>query len=70
MKPKLTKKVTYRRRPDFANPVPALIIEGRFLKDFGFQRGDTVTIEYQRGKITIQNNIPQTNHGGLHEHKT
>jgi len=70
MQPKPTKKVTYRRRPDFTNPVPALIIEGHFLKDLGFRCGDMVAIEYQRGKITIQNHAQQTIHGGLHEHKT
>ena len=49
---KPTKKVTYRRH-DGREAIPAIIIEGTFLKRLGFHVGDTAHIVYERGRITI-----------------
>lgn len=48
MKPKSTKKVVYR-----SYGTPAIIIEGRFLKNYGFETGDRVAINYFHHGINI-----------------
>jgi len=50
---KLKRKVSYRSTNVYGQQTPAIIIEGRFLKDFGFNLGDEVNVEYQKGKIVI-----------------
>lgn len=50
------RKITYR---DY--PVPAIILEGKFLKNYGFFLGDRFEVEYQYGKIIIKaifNHLP------------
>ena len=54
MKPKLTKRVSYRsgfRGED----IPCIIIQGKFLQRFGFKTGDTIAIEYKDKEIAISN---------------
>ncbi len=50
---RLTKKITYRSSNAAGQPVPAIIIQGNFLKKFGFDVGDTLNIEYQINNIKI-----------------
>ena len=50
---KTKRKVSYRSTNACGQPVPAIILEGNFLKDFGFNLGDTLNIEYQTGRIEI-----------------
>jgi hypothetical protein len=42
------RKVSYRR-----GGVPALILEGKFLPQYGFSLGDDYSVDYQYGQITI-----------------
>ena len=50
---KTKRKVSYRSTNACGEPVPAIILEGGFLKDFGFNLGDMLNIKYQPGKIEI-----------------
>ncbi|MCD6345891.1 MAG: hypothetical protein J7L96_00580 [Bacteroidales bacterium] len=54
MKPKLTKRVSYRTcvHDEY---IPCLIIQGKFLKDLGFNVGDDVKIKYGHKEIAISN---------------
>ena len=47
------RKVSYRSTNACGQPVPAIIIEGDFLKQFGFNLGDGVVVKYRAGKIEI-----------------
>ena len=50
---KLKRKVSYRSTNACGEPVPAIIIEGNFLKGFGFNLDDELLVNYQTGKIEI-----------------
>ena len=50
---KLKRKVSYRKTDACGEPTPAIILEGSFLKEFGFNLGAELTVEYRIGKIEI-----------------
>ncbi|MFH1255329.1 MAG: hypothetical protein V1667_02595 [bacterium] len=50
---KLKRKVSYRKTDACGEPTPAIILEGNFLKDFGFNLGAELTVNYLAGKIEI-----------------
>ena len=52
MKPKSTKKITYRANAKY-QAIPCLIIEGLFLNRLGFHLGDQVSIKYEHQRIVI-----------------
>lgn len=54
MKIKNIKTITYRATDSYGNPIPCILIQGKFLTELGFNLGDKVRIEYQKGKILIQ----------------
>ena len=47
------RKVSYRRSNKYGQPVPGIFIEGQFLNQYGFQLGDTVSVQYQSRQIQI-----------------
>ena len=50
---KTKRKVSYRSTNILGKPVPAIILEGNFLKQFGFNFGDEFKVKYQTGEIKI-----------------
>lgn len=50
---KLKRKVSYHSYSASGQPVPAIILEGDFLKQFGFNLGDGLMVNYQAGRIEI-----------------
>jgi len=53
MHPQKQRKVTYRRVED-RECIPAIILEGKFLKGLGFHTGSQFSVEYSEGKIAIE----------------
>ena len=50
---KAKRKVSYRSTNASGEPVPAIILEGGFLKQFGFNLGNEFKVKYQTGEIKI-----------------
>lgn len=50
---KSTRKITYRRTDACGQEIPAIILEGDFLRQFNFNLGDQVSVNYQPGRIEI-----------------
>ena len=48
-----TRKITYRRTDACGHEIPAIILEGEYLKQFNFCLGDHVSVNYQPGRIEI-----------------
>ncbi|MDP2709423.1 MAG: hypothetical protein Q8O93_05295 [bacterium] len=50
---KTKRKVSYRKTDACGRQTPAIILEGNFLQEFGFNLGAELTVNYQSGKIEI-----------------
>ena len=50
---KTKRKVSYRKIKACGEPVPAIILEGDFLKQFNFHLGDEFRVDYRKGRIEI-----------------
>ena len=53
MKIQNTSNISYRSYDATGMPVPAILLQGKFLQSYGFFRGETVAVEYRRGRIII-----------------
>ncbi|WP_313654651.1 SymE family type I addiction module toxin [Pantoea sp.] len=47
----------YRPNKGQPNPLPQLIIKGRWLEDLGFNTGQPVTVTVERGRLVIEAEI-------------
>lgn len=47
------RKVSYRKWDYRFGGIPAVILQGKFLVEFGFKLGCHYMVDYQPGKITI-----------------
>ena len=59
MRPKKLRKVTYRRVDD-RDCIPAIILEGKFLRGLGFNTGSFFSVSYSEGRIEIE--LKEDNH--------
>jgi len=50
---KTKRKVSYRSTNACGEPVPAIILEGDFLKQYGFNLGGELEVKYLTGRIEI-----------------
>ena len=50
---KLKRKVSYRKTDACGEPTPAIILEGNFLKQYGFNLGAELEVKYLAGRIEI-----------------
>ena len=50
---KLRRKVSYRKTNACGEPTPAIILEGNFLKQYGFNLGALLEVKYLTGRIEI-----------------
>lgn len=53
---KTNRKVSYRRTDACGEPTPAIILEGNFLKQYGFSLGAELEVKYLTGRIEINLN--------------
>lgn len=51
---KSTKTITYRSTNSVGQTVPAIILQGDFLRGFGFEVGGKVKVEYSKYQIIIK----------------
>jgi hypothetical protein len=58
MKEKSIRKISYRSCDSTGQPIPSLIIQGKFLESFGFYRGGHVLIRYTLSRIEITSASP------------
>lgn len=57
---KSIKTITYRSNNSAGQPVPTIVVQGDFLKEFGFNVGDKINIKYKNNQI-ILDKIDYTN---------
>ena len=50
---KNTRKITYRSTDKAGQPIPAIFIQGIFLRQYGFNIGDAVDVKYGSGFVHI-----------------
>ncbi|MDE2311756.1 MAG: hypothetical protein KGJ93_01530 [Patescibacteria group bacterium] len=60
MRIKQKRKVVYRKWT-YQGGIPAVILQGRFLEQFGFRLGSYFLVDYRPGSITLTTIKPEIN---------